>query len=67
MYTIGNVSSQSFQNLNNLKYLKLSNLTKITGIDIVESIIAIELSDEKKTALNILSKTAVILKRSIID
>jgi hypothetical protein len=55
MYTTENIFSQSFQNSEQSEiYLKLSNLTKSTGNDIVESIRAIEMGDDK-TALNILS------------
>jgi hypothetical protein len=59
MYTTENIFSQSFQNSAQSEiYLKLSNLTKSTGNDIVESIRAIEMGDDK-TALNILSNITV--------
>ena len=59
MYTTENVSSQSFPNSEQDEiYVKLSNLTKSTGNDIVESIRAIEIGDDK-TALNILSNITV--------
>jgi hypothetical protein len=59
MNTTENVSSQSFPNSEQDEiYVKLSNLTKSTGNDIVESIRAIEMGDDK-TALNILSNITV--------
>ena len=59
MDTTENASSYSFQNSEQFEiYLKLSNLTKSTGNDIVESIRAIEMGDDK-TALNILSDITV--------
>ena len=59
MYATENIFSQSFQNSEQSGiFLKLSNLTKSTGNDIVESIRAIEMSDDK-IALNILSNITV--------
>lgn len=59
MDTTKNVSSHSFQNSEQSEiYLKLSNLTKSTGNDIVESIRAIEMGDDK-TALKILSNITI--------
>jgi hypothetical protein len=55
----GNVFSQSFQKYEQSEiHLKLLNLTKDTGNDIVESMRAIESSDDN-TALNILSNVTV--------
>ena len=48
MYATENIFSQSFQNSEQSGiFLKLSNLTKSTGNDIVESIRAIEMGDDK--------------------